>query len=73
MGLGRSSIVAKGDWVQAIRPCPYQAEDLTRQNLAIRGLAVLMGESKFIAEKVDPRVSVAEVVMKEDHLPWTAG
>lgn len=73
MGLGRSSIVAKGDRVQAIRPCPYQVEDLTRQKLAIRGLAALMGESKFITEEVSPRISVAEVAMKEDYLPWTAG
>jgi hypothetical protein len=53
-------------------PCPYQAEDLTRQNLTIRGLAVSMGESNRITEKANPQVSVAEVVMKEDHLPWTA-
>ncbi len=73
MGLGQSSIVATGDWVRAMLPCPYQAEDLTKQNLTIRGLAVSMGESKSITEKADPQVSVAEVVMKEDHLPWTAG
>ena len=73
MGLGQSSIVAMGDWVQAILPCRYQAEDLTIQNLPIRGLTVSMGESKFITRKVDSRVSVVEVVMKEDHLPWTAG
>ena len=73
MGLGQSSTVATGDWVRAMLPCPYQAEDLTRQNLGIRSLAVLMGKSKFITEKVGPRVSAAEVVMKEDHLPWTAG
>ena len=73
MGLGQSSSVAMGGWVRAILPCPYQAEDLTIQNLPILGLAGSMGESKFITEKVDPGVSVVEVVMKEDHLPWTAG
>jgi hypothetical protein len=73
MGLGQSSIVATGDCVRGMLLCPYQAEDLTRQNLPIRGLAVLMGESKFITKKVDSRVSVVEVVVKEDHLLWTAG
>ena len=73
MGLGQSSIVATGDWTRAILPCPYRAEDLTRQNLGIRGLAVWMGRSKFITEKVGPRVSAAELVMKEGLLPWTAG
>jgi hypothetical protein len=62
-----------GGQVRAILPCPYQAEELTIQNLPIRGLAVSMGERKFITEKVDPRVSVVEVVMKEDQLPRIAG
>jgi len=31
-----------------------------------------MGGCRFITEKVDPRVSVDEVAMKEDHLPSTA-
>jgi hypothetical protein len=69
MGLGQSLIVAMGVWVQAILPWPHQAEDLTRKTLPTRGLAVSMGRSKFITEKVDPRVLVAEVVMKEDPLP----
>ena len=73
MGLGQFSSVAVSGRVRALLPCPYQAEDLTMQDLPIRGLAVSMGDSKFITEKVDPRVSVAEVVMKEDHLPWTTG
>jgi hypothetical protein len=59
-------------WVRAILPCPYRAEDVTIQTLFTRGLAAVM-EGKFITKKVDPRVSVVEVVMKEDHLPWTAG
>ena len=73
MGPGQSSTVAMGDWVQAILPCPYPAGDLAIQTLPIQGLAVAMGESKFIAKNPDPRVSVAEVVLKEDHLPQTPG
>jgi hypothetical protein len=57
-----------GDWAQAILPCPGQAEDLTMQNLPIRGLAVPMGECKLIIKKVTPRVSLVEVAMKENHL-----
>lgn len=72
MELDQSSSVAMGGWVRAILPCPSLAEDLTIQTLPTRGLAVAM-EGKFITKKVDPQVSVAEMVMMEDHLPWTAG
>ena len=71
MGLGQSSSVVMGGWVRAILPCPYLAEDLTLQTFPTRDLAVAMVESKFTTKKGDPRVSAAEVVMKEDHLPWT--
>jgi len=61
-----------GVWVRAVLPCPYRAEELTIQTLPTRGLAAAM-ESKFITKKVDPRISVAEMVILADHLPLTEG
>jgi hypothetical protein len=73
MGLDQSSSVAMSGWVQAIFPCPYPAGDPAIQNLPIRGLAVAMGESRFITKKAGPRVSAAEMVMIADHLQSTTG
>ena len=73
MGLGQFTSVATGGRVRTMLRCPYQAEDLTIQDLRILGLAVSTGRSKSITEAVDPRGSVVEVAMKEDPLPWTEG
>ena len=69
-----SSSAAMGGGAREILLCPCQAEDLPLENLPIRGLAVPMDECKsIIIKKEDPRVSVAEAAMKEDHLPRTGG